>query len=353
MKIFNLKAFTRSGPAGQLSGHLILPLVMIVLSFIGGTLGFYILGSSRWSLLDCIYMTSITLTTVGYGEVLAGMDRPAKILAMVLMWVGMGMVLYAISTITAFVVERNLSKYMRERRMTKKVSSLKDHFIVCGLGPTGLQVLDELYASGRRPVAIDLDQDKIDRASSRFPDLPTLKGDASSEELLRKAGVEKAAGILALLPEDGQNLLITVEANYINPEIKIAARTSKNSLTEKFRRAGADYVVNPSSIGGLRLASVILRPTVVTFLDKMLRSGSPSVRVEEVTIGTGSPLIGKTLKEADIFGLTGLNPVALKPQNSHNFIYNPGSNEILTDAMVIIIIGDRSKIDKLIRLCDR
>ncbi len=353
MKAFILKIFSFSGPAKQLTGRLILPLALIALSFIGGTLGFYILGYSKWSFLDCLYMTSITLTTVGYGEVLAEMDSSARIMAMVLMWVGMGMVLYAVSTVTAFVVERNLSKYLRERRMAKKISSFKNHLIVCGLGSTGVQVVRELYAFGHQPVGIEIDQAKIDRAAALFPDLPILKGDASSEEFLRKAGVERSAGVLALLPDDGQNLLITVEVNYINPQVKIAARTSENNLADKFLRAGADYVVNPAYIGGMRLASVMVRPNVVNFLDKMLRGKGPSVRVEEVTVRAGSRLVDKTIGEADIFLQTGLRPVALKPHRSEAYIYNPSDEELLKESMVIIVIGDLAGIEKLARLCGR
>ena len=334
-----------------MTGRLILPLAMIALSFVGGTIGFYILGYGKWSWLDCLYMTSITLTTVGYGEVLADMGGPSRIFAMIVMWVGMGMVLYAVSTVTAFVVERNLSKFMRERRMAKMISALKDHLVVCGLGSTGLQVVKELYAFGHQPVGLEIDQAAIDRAVSLFPDMPVLSGDASTEEFLRKAGVERSAGVLALLPDDGQNLLITVEVNYINPQVKIAARTSQNSLADKFLRAGADYVVNPAFIGGMRLASVMVRPHVVNFLDKMLRGQGPSVRVEEVTVGEGSRLAGKSLREADVFGQTGLRPVALKPPGSEAYIYNPSDDEVLLEKMIIIIIGDMEKIKKLMKLC--
>ena len=353
MKFFPTISWTGEGLAGQFMRRLILPLLLIALSFFGGTLGFYILGGSKWSLLDCLYMTSITLTTVGYGEVLEGMGQGARILAMVLMWVGMAVVLYAVSTATAFVVEKNLSRYIRERRMIKRIEELNGHIIVCGLDATGRQVVQELYASGQTPVGLELNQENIDRASSMFPDMPIIKGDASSEEFLRKAGVERAAAVLALLPEDGQNLLITVETNYIDPNIKIAARTSENSLSEKFRRAGADYVVNPSFIGGMRLASVIARPNVVGFLDKMLRGDGPSVRVEEATVREGSVLIGKSLGEAAIFETTGLRPVALKPSGTEEYIYNPTDDEIIGQNMVIIVIGDHERLEKLRKICKK
>lgn len=351
MKFFRPISWSGEGLAGQFMRRLILPLLLIALSFFGGTLAFYLMGSSKWSLLDCLYMTSITLTTVGYGEVLEGMDQKARILAMILMWVGMGVVLYAVSTVTAFVVEKNLSRYLRERRMIKQIESLRGHIIVCGLDSTGRQVVSELYASGQTPVALEMNQENIDRAGAMFPDLPIIKGDASSEEFLRKAGVERALGVLALLPDDGQNLLITVETNYVNPDIKIAVRISENSLADKFRRAGADYVVNPSFIGGMRLASVIARPSVVGFLDKMLRGQGPSVRVEEATVREGSGLVGQTLDQADLYGRTGLRPVALKPPGSDDYIYNPGGEEVIKEGMVIIVISDRASLDKLKKLC--
>jgi voltage-gated potassium channel len=156
--------------------------------------------------------------------------------------------------------------------------------------------------------------------------------------------------VLAVLEEDGHNLLITVQARYSNPEIKIVARCHENNLADKFYRAGANYVVNPSFIGGMRMASEMIRPHAVSFLDRMLR-GNDAIRVEEVTIGEGSPWIGHSLREIDIQRRTGLIPVSLKRPEDPDFTYNPSQDEVLTPQSVIVVIGNPEQVSNLRRLC--
>ncbi len=335
----------------QLMDRLIWPLLLVAAVFIAGTIGFLIIGRGQWSILECAYMTSITLTTVGYGEVLAGMGAGARMFSMILMWTGMGVVLYAVSTVTAFIVEKNLSRIIRERRMDKRIESLKGHIIVCGLGPTGLNVLSELVTTGRQAVAVDHDRDRVDLAADRFGDVPVITGDASQEEVLKRAGVERAFGIIALLPEDSQNMLITVQARYVNPAIRIVARCTTDGLIDKFYRAGADYVVNPAFIGGMRMASVLIRPHVVTFLDRMLRGNDPTVRVEEIAVEDGSPLVGRTLAQTELRAKTGLWPIAVSPAGGEDFSYNPSPEETIEAGTIMIVIGNPAQIEALRKLC--
>ena len=287
------------------------PALLLLVVFIFGTLGFFIIGGGRWTYFDCAYMTSITLTTVGYGEILEDFGSNGRLFAMILMWSGMGVALYAVSSITGFVVERKFSRLLRERKMEKSIAALKDHFIVCGGGHTAVNVIRELMASKRPCVSIEVRPERIDWIANQFHGHYYIQGDATEEEVLFRAGIERASGLLAVLSEDSHNLLITVQARYINPEIKIVARCHENNLVEKFYRAGANYVVNPSFIGGMRMASEIIRPHVVSFLDRMLR-GNDGTRVEEVTILEGSPWAGHSLREINIQRMTGLIPVSLR-----------------------------------------
>ena len=337
--------------AKSLLEQLIMPALLVVIAFVLGTLGFVIIGGGRWSLFDCAYMTSITLTTVGYGEVLEEMGTNGRAFAMVLMWSGMGVTLYAVSTITGFVVDQNLSKIFRERKMEKRIAALKDHFIVCGGGRTGCNVVKELITSKRACVAIEMKQDRLDWMRNQFEESHFIQGDATEEEILRRAGIERAAGILAVLGEDSHNLLITVQARYVNPAIKIVARCQENNLADKFFRAGANYVVNPAFIGGMRMASEMVRPHVVSFLDRMLRGKDQAVRVEEVTICAGSPWAGKSLLEIDVQKETGLIPVSLKHPEDADFTYNPSRSEIVTPGTVLIVIGNPEQISNLKAFC--
>ncbi len=330
--------------------QLVFPALLLMVVFISGTVGFFILGAGKWSLFNCAYMTSITLTTVGYGEILEDFGTKGRLFAMVLMWSGMGVALYAVSTITGFVVERKFSRILRERKMEKSIAALKNHFIVCGGGHTAVHVLRELIASKRPCVSIELKPERIEWIANQFLGHYFIQGDATEEEVLRRAGIERASGMLAVLAEDSSNLLITVQARYINPDIKIVARCHENNLADKFYRAGANYVVNPSFIGGMRMASEMIRPHVVSFLDRMLR-GNDTTRVEEVTIGEGSPWVGLSLREIDIQRRTGLIPVSLKRPEDPEFTYNPSQDEVLTPQSVIVVIGNPEQLSNLKRFC--
>jgi voltage-gated potassium channel len=332
--------------------QLLVPALLLFVVFIFGTFGFFILGSGKWSLFDCAYMTSITLTTVGYGEILEDFatNTGGRFFAMVLMWSGMGVALYAVSTITGFVVERKFSRALRERKMEKNIAALKDHIIVCGAGNTAVNVLRELISSERSCVSIEVKPERIEWIANQFEGLHYIQGDATEEDVLLRAGIERASGVMTVLSEDSQNLLITVQARYINPDIKIVARCHQNNLVDKFYRAGANYVVNPAFIGGMRMASEMIRPHVVSFLDRMLRGGG-AMRVEEVIIGEGSPWVGRSLREIDFQGKTGLIPVSLKHPEDPEFCYNPSHDEVLMPQSVIVVIGNPEQVANLRRFC--
>jgi voltage-gated potassium channel len=335
----------------EILSRLLMPALLILGAFVFGTLGFLIIGRGQWNLLDCAYMTSLTLTTVGYGEILEHMGSDGRFFAMVLMWSGVGVTLYAISTITAFLVEKDFWQILKERKMEMKIGAIKGHVIVCGFGKTGSYSLRELYAVKHPCVLVDVNQEQMLRAQQHFPDVLYVCGDATEEEVLKRAGVENAKGLIAVLKDDSHNLLIALQARYINANIKIVARCNENELVAKFHHAGIDYVVNPAHIGGMRMASELIRPHVVSFLDRMLRGQGETIRVEEVVVRKDSPWIGLPLKEIDFYGRTGLLPIALKQPELPSFSYNPSPDERLNDGTVIITIGSPEQISILRNIC--
>lgn len=339
--------FSNRSLTKELLDRLLMPFLLVVGAFLFGTVGFLMIGHGRWSFLECAYMTSITLTTVGYGEVLNEMGSDGRIFAMVLMWSGLGATLYAVSAITAFFVEKKLTGILKERKMEKHIAALRGHIIVCGAGKTGFNVINELHATRHPCVIIEGSKERLAWIEQRFENSFLLLGDATEEEVLRRAGIENAGGLVAALNDDSSNLLITVQSRYINPHLKIVVRCNENNLTDKFYRAGANYVVNPSFIGGLRMASEMIRPHVVTFLDRMLRGKDQSLRVEEVTVCERSPWVGSTLEKADVFGRTGLVPIALQHPGKSDFDYNPCPDEVLKHGSVMIVIGRPDQILKL------
>lgn len=340
------------GLAGEFVQRLWIPLLLVALVFLAGSLGFYIVGKGEFPLFDCIYMTSFTLTTVGYGEVLQPMSTSARLVAIGIMWIGMGMVLYAISTVTAFIVEHNLTSLFRERKMEKKIASFKGHIIVCGLGDIGRHVISELHTTRRPTVVIDSGPEQLEWLQTHFgQDMPFVSGDATNEEVLVRANIASATGVIACLPEDSQNMLITVEARFVNPEIRIVTLCRTVNLIDKFYRAGANFVIDPGQISGLRVASQMIRPGVVTFLDRMLRGADPSIRVDEVVVSPNSSLVGRSLTDSRVYEKTGLFPIALKKTGASDFFYNPNPAEVIEAETVLIVIGTAEQADRLRGLC--
>jgi voltage-gated potassium channel len=335
----------------EVLGRMLMPALLIFGSFVFGTIGFMIIGGGRWSFLDCAYMTSLTLTTVGYGEVLDQMGSEGRIFAMVLMWSAIGVTLYALSTITAFLVAKDFWQILRERKMEQRIAALKGHVIVCGFGKTGFNAVRELCAVKHPCVLIENNQEQILRAQQQFGHLFYICGDATEEEVLKRAGVKNAKGLIAVLKDNSHNLLIALQTRYLNSSIKIVAQCTENELVEKFYRAGIDYVVNPAHIGGMRMASELIRPHVVSFLDRMLRGQGDAIRVEEVVVGKDSPWEGLSLREIDLRALTGLAPIALRQPDREDFCYNPAPDERINEGTILIVIGSPDQISTLRKLC--
>jgi len=326
------------------------PMLAVVGVFLFGTFGYYLLGHGQVSLLDSIYMTSITLTTVGYGEIFP-LDNVGRWFTTVLMWAGMGAMVYATAVVTSFFVEINLGQLVREQSMKERIAQLRDHYIVCGASETALHIIRELYETAQPFVVIEMDPQKVEQVRHEFEDILILNGDATEENVLEEAGISRAQGLFAVLGDDGRNMLLTVVARYVNPRIKIVSECRDNDLINKFYRAGANYVVNPTFIGGMRMASEMLRPQVVTFLDRMLR-GQEAERVEQAVVEEGSPLAGKTLAEAAIPERTGLVPIALEMPDGRS-IFNLTGEERLVPGTAIIVIATPDQVARLRAYCRR
>ncbi|HAZ13476.1 MAG: hypothetical protein A2X86_13180 [Bdellovibrionales bacterium GWA2_49_15] len=325
-----------------------LPFLLSFLTLFGGSLGYHLLYPHEpwWRLL---YMTSITLSTVGYGDIFQVEHSPtATLYTMVLMLAGMGLVLYSISTITAYVLEGQLGELFLVQSMRRRVARMKGHYIICGAGETGIHVISEMVHSKHEFVVLEADTAKRDKIRGLFPDCCVLVGDATSDELLKEAKIESAHGLVAALSNDKDNLFLTISARMLNHEIKIVSKAIDLTLVGKLKTAGADYVVSPNFIGGMRMASEILRPHVVTFLDGMLRGKDKSARIEEVVVAKSSPFCGKSLQESRIYEECGLYIMALKsPGGAADFIYNPPLETRLNAGTVLLFIADKNQHKKI------
>ena len=295
--------------------------------------------------IQCLYMTVVTTFTVGYGEMVPIVTTTDRVYTMIVILIGIGTIGYALSQMTAFIVEGDLRNILGRRKMEKRIVVLHDHFLVCGSGDVGHYVIDELFATKRSLVVIDTDEEHLKKVVGDRPIL-YIVGDATDEEVLIHAGAKVAAGVICALQNDRDNLVLAMTCRQINPKLRIVAKAHDIKLLERLRHAGADAVVSPQFIGGLRLVSEMVRPTVVTFLDQMLRESDAAVRVEEVRIAAGSRMAGKRLNEIDL-EQRGMSAMALKVPGSDKFVYVPASDSVLTPGCTIIVLGDAEHVTQL------
>ena len=314
-----------------------------------GTLGFRLLGGAGWSWLDSLYMTVTTVATVGYGEThdLSG-NPPARMFGIVLMILSFAVVATFAAALTAAILEGRLSHSFRRRRNMKALASIQDHQIICGLGETGISAARELRATGHSFVAIEADAAKMEHALRQVGEFPHVIGDPTLEEVLEEAGIRRAAGLLVASNDDRVNVFLVITARVLNPELRIVARAVDPATSGKLRRAGATAVVAPNALGGLRLASEMIRPRTTTFLDRMLYHSSGDTRMDEAVIPKGSRWDGKFLSQANIHEATGVVPVAIH-LGEDDFLFNPPPHHVLQAGQALIAVGSGSEIDRLRR----
>jgi voltage-gated potassium channel len=269
----------------------------------------------------------------------------------VLLVFGTGSIVYFASTVTAFIIEGDLRNVLFASRLKKRMKRMKDHVIVCGAGSTGRHVIEELLATGAAVVAIDMRESELREIASKFPraEYTYIVGDATDDDVMAQTGLERARGLVAALSSDKDNLYLTVSARQSNSAIRIVARCAELSHVEKIRRSGADAVVSPNFIGGMRLVSELLRPAVVRFLDDMLRDKRAPFRIEEVRLGDGATGLGATLRDARIRERYGMTVLAVRASDNQSWVYNPDANEPIGPGMTLVVLGSAEQVIELRR----
>ena len=303
-----------------------------------------------WSFFDSFYMTVISLTTVGYSET-HDLSFQGRVFTIFLLFSGMGILAYGIGTFTAFLVEGQLMDYLRARQMQKRIQRLRDHFILCGYRDEGRYALEELIKTKTPYVVVDKDISELISMSEGDQDLLYIEGDPTKEHSLALANIEKAKGLISALPSDSDNLLVVLSAREMSADLRIISCVYDRESAHKFRRVGADGTVMASFIGGLRLASEAIRPTVVSFLDTMLRDQDQTLRIEEIRVlENGSDWAGKTLLEIEFPKQTGLLVVAVKSLNTGKYVYNPKADYVIENDDVLIVIGRLEQVFRMKKL---
>jgi voltage-gated potassium channel len=309
-----------------------LALVVVV-----GTIGYLLLGFSP---LNALFQTVTTVSTVGFREV-EPLSRNGQIFTMVLIILGVGAAFYAFGVIIETFIEGRLNELLGRRRMDKSIASLSGHVVICGAGRVGRSIGKAVAESGRGTVVIEVDPEKAAASGA-----PSVVGDATEDEVLRAAGVERASALVAAVETDADNSFIVLSARALNPDLFVVARARSVDSEEKMRRAGADRVVNPQSIGGSRMAAFVLHPHVAEFVDVVMHERSIEYRLEEVVIGDRSPIAGRSIRDAHLRDRTGALVLALRDPDGA-FHTNPTPDALMEAGQVIIAIGTQDELDAL------
>jgi voltage-gated potassium channel len=312
-------------------------LVILVASF--GTAGYMLL--EGWNFIDSLYMTVITLASVGFKEI-HDLSLIGRIFTIILIIGGVGTVAYALSAGAKIILEGELQEVYGRRRLEKKIKELKDHYIVCGYGRMGKIICRELREKNIKFVIVEKQPD-IHKDSK---DLLIFPGDATNDEVLKELGIEKAKGLVSVLPSDAENLFVVLSARGLNPNLFIVARAGEEGSEKKLVRAGADKVVSPYHIGGLRIAHTVLKPAVVDFIEFATKSGNIDLQMEEVLIKESSELVGKSLDECGIGRELGIIIVAIKKPNGE-MKFNPTFKSAIKTGDTLIALGESSKLKNL------
>ena len=310
------------------------PLTVLVAVHVVGALGFWIISDGKAGAIDCVYMVFITVASIGYGEIVDLSNSPGgRVFNMVIAFIGISNLVYLTSKMAAFILEGSFDEVLRRRKMQDAIDQMKDHYIVCGVGRVGSTVVHELVTTERKFIALDESVNTIEAFHERYPAVPALHGDASDDELLLRAGIKRAAGVFAITGDDGKNLLITLAAKHLNPNARVVARCHEVRNIEKLKLVGADDIVSPDFTGSMRIASSMLRPSVVNFLDEMLR-GDDKLRVEEVQVPEGfqaRPLSEATPQSRDFVLL------AIRVGTASQF--NPPADYVLQPGNAIVVMA--------------
>ena len=316
-------------------------ILLVALLFIG-VLGFKIMSNYTW--IDAIYMTVITITTVGFGEV-RPLDAEAKIFTIILILTSVVIVGYAIKVITEYIITKNDIEELKLKKMQKKIDALSNHIIICGYGRNGKQAAKKLLDYKRSFVVIEAKKETVDKHQSDM--VPFIHGNANEDEVLIQAGVERADCLISALPNDSDNVFVVLSARQINKNIRIISRASQETTYGKLKLAGANNVILPDKIGGDHMASLVVVPDLLEFIDNLSIVGESNINIEEIAVEhlyNTSEI--KTIRDLDLRKKTGCNVIGYKNEKGE-YLINPEAELKLMPKSKIIVLGRPEQIQKL------
>ncbi len=329
----------------NLKRRLIITALAIVTTLTIGTVGFVVI-EDGFSPFDAFYMSLITITTVGYAEVV-GLSRAGRIFNSFLLLFGVGVMFYAIGVMTQTIIELELGEFFGKRRIRRMIEKLKDHYIICGFGRVGRAAAEELQRSSVPFVITDTDPKLVERAIKKG--MLAVVADAKSDEALEELGILRAHGVIGALSTDADNVFLILSAKALNPNLQVSARVNEEESEAKLRTAGADAVFRPYSVTGYRLAQAILRPYVFEFLDftsSTMEMGQ-NIELDQVEVGDGSALSGKSLKDMQLRRDHDLIVLAIRSSDGA-MRFNPPADARSESGNHLIVMGTPEDIEILV-----
>ncbi len=303
-----------------------------------GTVGYLCFG---FGVLDAIFQTVITVTTVGFNAP-HPLDAGSKVFTIFVILIGVGTALFTFSAVLEVLIEGHMRDLVRRRRMERNIEAMHGHVIVCGWGRVGREVAQFLTNAHRDVVVIDRDLDRLAGAPYAW-----VCGDVADDQTLLDAGIDRAGTLVAALDTDSDNLYLTVASKTMRPDVQIIARARNESSESKLVRAGADRVVNPQQLGGDRMASFVTQPYVVDFVDVVMHDGTLKFRLEELAVSADSPLTGNTIRSAHLRDRTGALVLAIRRPDG-SFLTNPSPEDIIEAGDVLISVGTAEQLEALV-----
>lgn len=328
-------------------GRFVGAILFLALLTLIGTVGYMSIEGATFS--DALYMAAITLTAVGYSEVVP-LSETGRAFTMGLLLGGFAWMGLWFALITSLIVELDLRQVLVKRRVMKTIEHMSDHVIICGAGRSGRQVAEELTAMGESYVIVEQDPTRVEEFREATPDVPVVHGNATADHTLEEAGIRKARGLISCITADTDNLFVCLSARDLNAELTIVARAQQEETISKMYRAGADHVVSPMVTGAIQMASVVLRPAVLSFLDVATTSSEISLRLEEAVVEEGSEVAGQSLEAAGIPQRTGLLVIAVRKTDhpgEGDFVFNPGGDTRLDPGDQVIVLGRPEQMKQL------
>lgn len=318
-----------------------LAVLALVIVLVAGTVGYMILG---FGLLEALYQTVTTVTTVGFREV-HPLGTAGQVFTIVLILIGVGTALYTFGVLLEALLEGHLRQHIEGRRMTREISKMTDHVVICGWGRVGRASAEYLRTTGHAIVVVDRDPARLEGI-----EYACVLGDVSDDRVLVAAGITQAHALIAALNTDADNVYVTLSSRALSPELVIIARARNEESKSKLVRAGADRVVNPQLLGGRRMGTFALQPHVAEFLEMVMHDENLDYRIEEVKVSPGSRLAGADLRDAGLETTPGVQLLAIRPAPGQPFLANPGPATRLESGAILIVVGTSSQLAALRKL---